>query len=234
MSVRIQSLVVAALALLAACGPPPVTESRSTTYADGTVWSEVELLEGQPHGSWNTYWPDGSPRSVETWNRGVLDGPFGSWFEDGTERIQGLYQDGRMQGRWVVRFPDGSMRSEDHWQNGQRHGVLRMWHANGQLFTEDHYALGKLDGSHRIYFEDGSVREAGELKAGERDGLWREFREDGTPVHALRFVDGRRRGTCYTWGPNGELNLDKSGVFREGRRLRGLRPAEIASAGQNL
>lgn len=212
------------------CNPPEVTESRVVTYADGTVWSEVALEDGLPDGAWNTYWPDGSPRSLETWDRGVLDGPFASWFADGGSRIEGFYEDGQMQGRWLVSFPDGSPRSEDHWQAGVRNGVLRMWHSNGQLFTEDHYANGEPDGSHRLFFENGNVREAGSLVQGERDGLWREFREDGTPVHAIRFEVGRRKGVCFHWKANGALNTELSGMYRNGRRVRGLRPQEIDQA----
>ncbi len=49
--------------------------------------------EGQRHGKWEAFYPDGTPWSVHHYQNGVQVGPYQTWHPNGTPFITGQYDD---------------------------------------------------------------------------------------------------------------------------------------------
>ena len=88
------ALTAAALALTG-CG----REIRTTTYADGQLWSQVLYKGGVPDGVWRTFWENGQPKSEGSYKEGTVHGTWQTWFEDGTPWSTQRFSEGKPQGQ---------------------------------------------------------------------------------------------------------------------------------------
>jgi len=69
-------------------------------YETGQIHMKGSFQEGKRNGAWETYYTDGKPWSLNTYNTGVLEGPYKAWFENGQIRIEGQYTTGKRSGVW--------------------------------------------------------------------------------------------------------------------------------------
>ena len=124
------------LPLLAACSSP---EERTFTerWPDGNVKREVVVLaedtteiavydkagrlskisrwaDGQQHGKWEAFYPDGKPWSVHQYHHGVQVGVYFTWYPNGKPFITGQYDSiGNPTGMWRFFNDQGELIREE-------------------------------------------------------------------------------------------------------------------------
>jgi antitoxin component YwqK of YwqJK toxin-antitoxin module len=71
------------------------------TFGDeGRLEYSCPVKDGDYHGDYTEFHPNGKPYEVITWNKGVIDGPFKRYDEDGKLRVSGQMRDFQPHGQW--------------------------------------------------------------------------------------------------------------------------------------
>lgn len=90
------------------------------------------------HGPVSRWHPNGQMESKEYYIYGDGEGDFQSWYEDGTPRTLGTLRNGAKMGLWTYRYDTGSVESEvvygddfndkvEYYRNGKRKSEGRFW-----------------------------------------------------------------------------------------------------------
>ncbi|CAN5507648.1 hypothetical protein BH10BAC1_BH10BAC1_08000 [soil metagenome] len=67
------------------------------------------LKKGVPNGYWITFYEDGKNRKVANYKEGVLSGDYFEWYSNGQIKEEGLYKHGRKIGKWTTRDAHGNI-----------------------------------------------------------------------------------------------------------------------------
>jgi antitoxin component YwqK of YwqJK toxin-antitoxin module len=144
-----------------------------TTFADSSVvaeWSPVH--EGLPHGVWETFYPDSTPKSRTGFWNGVLHGIEERFTKDGNPLFHATNE------------------------NGERSGLATTWEYHGEQQLQLWKRSSTLDGAlHGVYEEywSGHLKLKGSYSRGLKEGLWEEFWP--APPHYLRSKKHYSLGT---------------------------------------
>lgn len=117
-------------------------------YEDGQVRSEREFRNGEPVGTWRTYFPDGSPESLVSFGEpgepgeSARAGEMIWWHADGRVSSQGPLRGGVREGDWVEYHENGQKRAEGRYYGNRRTGTWTYWHADGSLAERGNYGAG--------------------------------------------------------------------------------------------
>ncbi|MSR63099.1 MAG: hypothetical protein EXS08_11715 [Planctomycetes bacterium] len=182
----------------AAPGPSSAHERRRSTFPDGSLRREAEVL----------VWSDG---------RIERDGLEREYSATGTLVAESHFEHGVSVGLARTWFDDGRPRSEVDF--GTRAAPLltpnRFWHANGKLAAEGPALAGVREGLWHYWNEDGSPAREGGYRSGKRDGAWTFYDEKGVKRAAGLYALGQRVGTWTLWDEHGEAHERSAAEVRE-------------------
>jgi hypothetical protein len=82
---------------------------RVIFHPNGRVYSEVDQVEGKPHGLRKSYYPDGKIATTMVFVRGIGHGYFVSFFTNGQVHVKTSFEMGKIQGNCATFLPDGSL-----------------------------------------------------------------------------------------------------------------------------
>ena len=222
-------------------------EDGEAPLEEGDELSEGEWLEGQRHGLWTRRYPGGALHSQGHWERGRRVGEWSWFYESGAPKKSGRYEDGQPVGEWREWYRSGPLRRRGVWADGTPHGFWRQLYENGQLASEGAFDRGRREGYWTTWYEAGGIDtratyRAGELEglfkrwdpsgelvtvgsyaAGERSGPWQTWWSDGGQRARGEFLADRREGPWMHWSAEGEVDRERSGWYRAGTRVSGLR-----------
>lgn len=95
---------------------------------------------------------------------GEKEGPWVTFYADGTKRSEGVYHTGEKHGKWLQYHKNGKPASEATFHEGKYVGRYRAFHDNGKLAMEGHYnpirgnsADGTKEGEFKYYNTDGKT-----------------------------------------------------------------------------
>ena len=95
-------------------------------------------------GTWQFWYPDGTPQASRVYTAGQLDGPFRAWHGGGEVSVSGAYQGGLRHGPWIRRFTDGSPMELGAYDRGLREGQWYFYDERGRpVGRTGHYSQGK-------------------------------------------------------------------------------------------
>ena len=103
---------------------------------EGEITYKGDLKNGQPHGLWTTFFPDGKPRWQGYKKNGVNHGSFTMWYENGKKRIEGSYENGLKKGRSISWHPNGAKWQQKSYESGNPVGTWKTWDESGKLISE--------------------------------------------------------------------------------------------------
>jgi|SRR5882672_548779 len=129
---------------------------------------------------------------------------------------------------------------DDKWM---RHGSIKAWHENGVMQQYGAYTDGKLSGHWRYWDELGQLEREGDYDQGLREGDWKEFHPGEIPKSAGffhvglaegpwklwhengqlqgegEFINNMRNGVWKFYLPNGELDVDHTGTYKDNHKV---------------
>jgi hypothetical protein len=73
----------------------PFTGTNVNHYPNGHIWFSIQLVNGKPHGVTKVWYESGTQKEEQTYEKGVLNGPFISWSETGAILKQVTYSKGQ-------------------------------------------------------------------------------------------------------------------------------------------
>lgn len=155
-------------------------------------------FDADASGSWQALVAH-SPRITPATNwDGSLEGLKTLWYEDGAKKGEGRFAAGRKEDAWTFWYENGQKRWEGTYVRDLVHGLERSWYQNGTLCYEGTSVKGKRHGPFSAWYEDGQPWWKGEYQLGVRQGPFRYWHRDGSPDNKV------------------------SGVYEDGKRVRGL------------
>jgi antitoxin component YwqK of YwqJK toxin-antitoxin module len=160
-------------------------------------------------GKYETFYSNGSKRSVIEYKNGVLHGKKMLWDSDGDILEEANYVEGNLEGRYRRRELDGSDRLS-HYKNNQLHGLFEVTHPPHDFFgklkaLECHYDEGLLEGDLIDYNIAGTKVAQIPYKQGKREGNALYFNEKGILSRSVHFQEDRLHGKMEEYYPNGAL-----------------------------
>lgn len=103
--------------------------------------------QGQLHGTWRTYTPNGKQLLEEC-----------------------VYKNGIFHGHMLSYHSNGKMSSIGNYVEGRPEGHIKSWHENGQLHKNKFYKDGFLEGEVEVWYADGNPCEKSTYAGGKRIG----------------------------------------------------------------
>jgi antitoxin component YwqK of YwqJK toxin-antitoxin module len=148
---------------------------RSQEFRNGKLSGEgIVQDDGEKHGPWKDYFPDGSLKA------------------------EGSYDHGKQVGEWKFYYPSGKIEQRGKFsKSGKPDGTWRWYFDNGQLLREENYRAGLKDGLSTTYDETGKVIEEGDFLEGNEDGPW--FEVIGDTYTRGEYRDGMRSGQWISY-----------------------------------
>jgi antitoxin component YwqK of YwqJK toxin-antitoxin module len=147
--------------------------------------------DGTQHGPSVSYYESGEPMARAVFADGEMHGLYQAWHPNGQLAETGNYVRDQRDGAFKTYTPEGGPLTEETFKNGKQHGVARIWFDNGQLMVEAMYANGDRHGPAVTYYEDGRKRSQGVFKNGAYDGTWEGWYPDGSVEKVAEFDEGR-------------------------------------------
>ena len=118
----------------------PVKHGTETTwYPSGAKEWERRFKNGEPVGTWKSWYEDGQARSEATFDAGVL-GTMSFWHANGRLAAQGPARGGVRIGEWKFWHANGRLEEEGTYVENLRQGVWRAWSEDGLEEWEVRYA----------------------------------------------------------------------------------------------
>jgi hypothetical protein len=131
---------VVALAVLVALPACRRTETATTHYPTGELWTIRRFASGVPIDPWIVLWPG-----------------------DATRHEQFFDANGARVGRWRTASPRGELLLERHYEADELHGPWRRYVPGGALVEEGEFTRGRRSGTWRTFAADGTLLATEEL-----------------------------------------------------------------------
>ncbi len=175
-------------------------------HPNGEIWTKYEIVKGQPHGEWLSYFPTGELMESKIFSDGKRVGCWKTWHENGKLWSEINYEDSKKSGKFQKRRWDGIVESSGHYKNnnkdgeweyyyengkpetfgkyidGNKSGEWKRWLDNGNLYYVKNYNDGNLNGKYIQYNKNKTVGIEGEYKDDKKHGKWIESGTDGNPT----------------------------------------------------
>lgn len=125
--------------------------------------------------------------------KGLKQGIFKEYFENGTIQAEGKYLNSNPTGPWKYYYPDGTIEQEGSYDSkGNNMGEWTWYYNNGQVLKQENYENGLLEGDYIEYDVNGKIIVKGQYFDGFETGSW--FWEIGDTREEGAFVDGQESG----------------------------------------
>lgn len=145
-------------------------EIRDTTsYGDIIVG---ELIHGVPEGGWGILYPNGDIKCALTYQNGIANGSYSSYYPDGIDKEHGKLSMGKKEDGWITHYPNGDFQSEKSYDHGWLDGIQFIYYNNGGSLLTYHYKDHMIDGPFLWQNEDGSVFTKGQFTKNYIDSTW--------------------------------------------------------------
>ncbi len=162
------------------------------TYTD-FVYAEGAFFDGMPDGLWVVRrGPFNSPRYEErgTFERGVRNGRWCWWDEEGSVSFMGEYRDGARVGHWYERNIRTGVATQGAFANGQKQGPWVEIDPEGRLLAVTEYRDSKAHGGAQLFDAHGHVRSVKSFCRGSKDGKEISYGKNGWPRCECTYIDG--------------------------------------------
>lgn len=227
-------------------------EIRYDYYSDGRVKIVGSYHNNLPDGVRREY--DSEGRLIRSYifnegsmvasgiinEKGIRQGKFTEFYENGQKKSEGEYLNSRKVGDWRYYYPDGKLEQQGRFdRNGRADGEWVWFYNNGNIWRKENFIAGEREGEYVEYEVNGreivrgnfleneetgiwvyeifEVRETGKYVEGQMEGLWRTTDlETGQMVYEGRYIDGTPNGRHTYYWANGKKRLE--GNFIMGKR----------------
>ncbi|QEC45957.1 toxin-antitoxin system YwqK family antitoxin [Pseudobacter ginsenosidimutans] len=179
-------------------------------YKPGQVLDSGRMQKSVPDGEWKTYYPDGTLRTIRTYNAEKL----------AYVKNEILRKDGRSTFYALTGIARQNMNAAKHLMTASySYHALDNDHSGEQLNSlskrvernasqNSYHAPFNQCLHHGLYmnfFPDGKTRDSGYYKNGVRDGLWNEWNNDATVLAVGSYKQGRPNGDWKFYNKQGKL-----------------------------
>jgi len=235
MKIKLFLLIILYFSLDLAVCQDVIKEFKQFFYPNGALSSQGFFMDNVPHGTWKTYYPDSTLKSVGKRNRGLTDSLW-FFFDELGDTIEKVYycdgyKDGILSTYYFVPDDDNPIKSLTPYQQDKRQGIEINFETNGDtlsIIPFDHdfkhgiarnYQNGKL--YLLSYYRHDTLLKSERVNqlnnAGEPHGNWVTFHENGILKKRQHYKNGLLHDEQETYNEQGEL-ISK-GIYDNGKFL---------------
>jgi len=98
-----------------------------------TISRDESNAEDQKTGTWNEWYPNGTPRFTGSFRDGRPAGPQTWWHANGQKMMAGDYKTGAPEGLWTRWHPNGRKEEEGSYLAGNKRGTWTVWDESGSV-----------------------------------------------------------------------------------------------------
>jgi len=109
-------------------------------YPNERIESEVGTRNGVYDGQLKKWYADGTTSSVQTFVRGIHDGPFITYFQNGQKQCEGSFSNGKMEGWYLEWYETGALKKVEHYLSGFLYGDVMFFSEQGNLLSYVKYS----------------------------------------------------------------------------------------------
>ncbi len=140
---------------------------------EGTLVEEATFVRDTLNGQRTLYYAAGDTHIVETYDMGVFDGPYRSYYKNGRLQQKGLYVDNAMRGKWYQWYDDGTLKEVVTFEDNKENGPFTAYHPNGNIKARGNYKDGDNEhGLLELYDEAGNLIKKMDCKVGICRTIW--------------------------------------------------------------
>jgi len=100
-----------------------------------TIGKET-YVDGLLHGKQYTYFENGNPTEIITYNKGIKEGEWIEFYSDGKVNVKGIYKDDKLNGPIVYYYPNGEVRKKGQYTMGVKKGIWLTFDLNGKIIKK--------------------------------------------------------------------------------------------------
>ena len=119
------------------------------------------------------YYTDTIKAETIEYKNGNRHGLYRKWFPDGLLSFESNYSHGQQHGITKTWWKNGKFRSQANYSNGMANGIQKQWYKSGNIFKEMTIVNGKEEGMQKAWRENGKIYNNYEAKNGRIFGLKR-------------------------------------------------------------
>ncbi|MFI5158301.1 MAG: tetratricopeptide repeat protein [Sphingobacteriales bacterium] len=149
-------------------------------YPKGQIMAQTNYVNGDFDGPYKSYYFDGSPETVFFYKKGALDSTYTSYSYGGVKHADGRYKCGNKDGAWNYYDDDG------------------------KLYITANYKNDSMNGQKIYYFPDGKKDFVSDYKDDQLDGFEKKFDPDGELAYQIVFENDNAKAYSYI-GKDGKL-----------------------------
>ena len=223
---------------------------------EGRLVSKGATIDNKKHGKWTVYQiskPGGKlvEHRTGTYVEGLRHGQWKFFAEDGSLARYGEYYLDQAHGIWTALHPNGKRKNHAEYDYGVMQGTWKKWHDNGQLEETGIYKRGQFDGKQETWYrngqrrsvgtyvnnaaegvwshwhENGKLASSGEWQAGLKTGEWTYYNDTGRKLSTGVFEKNERKGSWSYWRPDGEIDVESTGVYFQDKLVKRTHPVEM-------
>jgi antitoxin component YwqK of YwqJK toxin-antitoxin module len=133
-----------------------------------TLLLRIRYINFRPDGVLNCFYKSGKIKSRHSYKKGVEEGPYNYYNENGDITEQGQYKNGKADGDLFEYWDNGKIKKSTRSLMGTLTGSYKYYYSNGQIDTDGRYdALGEPSnyftgyfvGTWTFYYENGRIKE---------------------------------------------------------------------------
>jgi len=130
---------------------------------------------------------------VETYQKGVLDGPYRAYNEIGILIVRGSYKNGKLEGTYEDFYSNGKIKLSYLFHDDKLFEIISMRDSSG--IELDHGQIKNGNGLVRTYLEMGQLENEGYYLNGYKEGYWkhwngREYSDSTRYIHGINQKTG--------------------------------------------
>ncbi len=167
----------------------------------------------------------------QTDSRGMKEGKWIGYYQDGTVRYEGFFKDNKPAGLMKRYYQGGVLKAElsFYMQGSRSRAVLydttgklfakgnyvearkdSVWnyYKDGTLLFTDSYQNGKKCGSSRLFYPDGKIFIESEWKDGQLNGSYKKYSTTGKLIMATRYLNNQSEGLCVVYNESGQEEVE--------------------------
>jgi antitoxin component YwqK of YwqJK toxin-antitoxin module len=106
---------------------------------DGDIILETNCNRGIINGSWIAWYDNGEKKYEGYYKNGYRNGLWKAWHDSGQLWKEGFYFYDKKEGTWIYWYLNGNKQELKTYQNGKLNGPIKKWYSNGQQKMEGLY-----------------------------------------------------------------------------------------------
>lgn len=128
-----------------------------STYPGGQKRNEGEYFYGELNGPFTTFFFDGSKEEEKLFDHGIATGLNKQYYFGGQLSVEGQFKNGKKTGVWKVYSEDGKLNQTSNYDNGELSGTMTYFYSNGKTEREIEYKNNQRNGAYKRYSDDGEL-----------------------------------------------------------------------------